>query len=200
MTVVTTGHPRAQCVDLRATFAGRFRFGYEESYQAERPDLRKAEAAWLTIIPCRVGARIFPWGGRTLAAYCTAAKARTLDQIPGVAMVQGGPRCPEATLTFDVDLLDRVADVLGARRPRHLSDEQRAVCSARLRVFAAARREARGPNVRRAPASRDSTIGAPDVFADVDRGTGLEMQPVAAAERREPAAFRAVNVSSEAGR
>jgi len=170
MTVITTGHPRAQCVDLRASFPGRFRFAFEDSYQAERSDLRKVEAAWLTVIPCRHGARIFPWGGRQLAAYCTAARARMLEQVPGVRVAQGGPRCPEAVLTFDVDLLDRVADVLGARRPRRLTDEQRAACSARLAHWRAVHGAAENPHVRPAPASLDSTIGASDVFADVDGG------------------------------
>lgn len=157
---LTSTHPRAQCVDVRAVFAGRFRFAYDEAYQAERSDLRAVESAWLTIIPCRHG-RIFPWGGRRLGAYCTAGKRRTLEMIPGVTVVQGGRGCPDATVTFDVDLLDQVAAVLGARRPRRLSDEQRArfvADGARYRF----RPQRTGDGAGVAPEALDSTIGLSD--------------------------------------
>jgi hypothetical protein len=44
--VLTTTHPVAQSVDLRATFAGRFWFEWDESYAAERLEFRTVEAPW----------------------------------------------------------------------------------------------------------------------------------------------------------
>ncbi len=89
--ILTTDHPVAQCVDLKATFGTRYRYEWDEAYSAERPEYRAVEAPWLTIIPCKFG-RIFPWGGRTLAAYCDAGgmKCRELQNLPGVAVGQGG--------------------------------------------------------------------------------------------------------------
>lgn len=49
--VLTTTHPVVQCVGLRTTFAGRFRFEGDESHGAERPAFRAVEAPWLTVIP-----------------------------------------------------------------------------------------------------------------------------------------------------
>ena len=126
--VITTDHLIAQCVDLRATFPGQFRFAWDEAYLAERPDSRRTEAAWLTIIPCRFG-RIFPWGGRRLAAY-SRSRRRRLACLPGVTVVQGGTvgrlTSGEVIVTFDVDLIDAVADLLKARRPAQVLPAERA--------------------------------------------------------------------------
>ena len=126
--ILTTTHPRAQCLDLRATFGRRFRYTWDESYAAERQDFRAVEVPWLTVVPCRFG-RILPWGGRCLAAYCRAraTKRRELGELSGTTVVQGAVLgCPEIVVTFDVDLVEPVAAVLQARRPRRFSDEQRA--------------------------------------------------------------------------
>jgi hypothetical protein len=55
-------------------------FEWDESYAAERLEFRAVEAPWLTVIPGRVG-RIFPWGGRLLAAYTTVRSARRALEI-----------------------------------------------------------------------------------------------------------------------
>ena len=132
--ILTTGHPVAQCVDLRATFAGQFRFGWDEAYAVERPEFRRIEAPWLTIIRCQFG-KIFPWGGRLLAAYTTTRRHR-LATLPGVTVAQGGRvgrfDGPEVIVTFDVSQIAAVAELLVARRPRHMSPEQRARAVARL--------------------------------------------------------------------
>jgi hypothetical protein len=161
--VPATTRPRAQCVNLRATFAGQFRFAHDEAYQAERSDFRKAEACWLTVIPCRVG-RIFPWGGRVLAAYCRAAatKRRELAALEGVRVVQGAVEgCPEMVVTFDVELIDQIAPVMQAKRPRRLSPEQRLAAVERLRAhqFPARQATLEGP---------DSTIGTSGGLVHVD--------------------------------
>ena len=36
--VLTSDHPIAQCVDLRASFRGLFRFAWDDTHGAERPD------------------------------------------------------------------------------------------------------------------------------------------------------------------
>lgn len=61
--VLTTNHPKAQCVDLKATFGKRFKYCWDEAYAAELPELRKGEGPWLVQIPGRYG-YVFPWGGR----------------------------------------------------------------------------------------------------------------------------------------
>ena len=123
--ILTTDHPRAQCVDLRQTFAGRFKFAWDEAYYAERPEFRRVEAAWLTTIPCKFG-KIFPWGDRLLAAYCPGTIKRCeLERLPCVEIVQGGTPAPEVVVTFDVADFDTVAAVMQPRRRRHLSPEQR---------------------------------------------------------------------------
>jgi hypothetical protein len=160
--ILTTTHPRVQCIDLRATFERRFRYAWDESYAAERPDFRRVEAPWLTVIPCRFG-RIFPWGGLRLAAYCAAGplKRRDLERLPGVTVAQGGGRgCPEVVLSFDAEMIDRVAAVLRARRPRRFSDEQRArllAASAGSRFVKGRTRDgARAPRM-----NRETTISEP---------------------------------------
>jgi hypothetical protein len=120
--VVFATHPVAACVDLRATFRGRFRFTWDEADYAERPDLRKVEAPWLKRIACRYGF-ICPHGRRRLQAYATTRR-RALAALPGVTMHQQGDR--EIIVTFDVADIEGVAHVLGARRPRRVSDETRA--------------------------------------------------------------------------
>ena len=136
--ILTTNHPRAQCVDLRQTFAGRrFKFAWDEAHRVERPEFRKVEAAWLTTIPCRAGT-IYPHGARHLAALCTAGAPtrRALEALVCVTVTQGGgPRCPEVIVTFDVADFDTVAAIMQPRRQRRLSPEQRAAASAKLQAY-----------------------------------------------------------------
>ena len=47
--ILTTDHPRQQCVDLRAMYAKRYRMGYDPAYEHERSDFRAQERAWLTL-------------------------------------------------------------------------------------------------------------------------------------------------------
>ena len=124
---LTTRHPVAQCVDLRATFAGVFRFAWDEAYAAERPEFRAIEAPWLTVIPCRRG-HIYPYGGRLLAAG-TRDNPRLepqLERLPCVSWKHG-------RLVFDVADIETVAAVMGARRPRRVSEFERG----RLRALSA---------------------------------------------------------------
>jgi hypothetical protein len=130
------------CVDLRVTFGRQFRYVWDEAYAAERPDFRAREAPWLTVIPCRYG-RIFPWGGRLLAAYCPAGSAKRceLAKVEGTRVVQGAVvGCPEVVVTFDVERTEEVAAILQARRRRpRASAAQRAALAAGRRPFVARR-------------------------------------------------------------
>ena len=132
--VLTTDHPVCQCVGLRQTFPGRYRFDWDEAYWAERSEFRAVEAPWLQIIPCKFG-KIYPHGGRKLAAYCNAggAKRKELETLPSVQLAQGGGAdCPEVIVTFDVADIEQAAQVLKARRPRQYSATTKAMLKERL--------------------------------------------------------------------
>lgn len=142
--VITANHPKASCVDLRASFPGVYRFAWDEAYQAEQPRFRTVEAPWLTIIPGTHG-KIFPWGGRMLAAYSSAGgtKRRELEALEGVTRVQGGSEGEyrDMVVTFDVGRIEAVASVLGSKVPRkRLSPDQRATQIERLRAYRFARK------------------------------------------------------------
>jgi hypothetical protein len=103
-------------------FRGRFRFGWDPAYYAERPDFRQIESPWLTRVRCRHGF-IGPHGGRRLMAS-TTRRRRALTALPNVTPHQVGEG--EVVVTFDVANIEAVAEVLGAYRPRRLSDATRA--------------------------------------------------------------------------
>jgi hypothetical protein len=111
------------CVDLRASFAGRFQFTEDPSLMAERADRRNPERAWLTRIPCADGGFIAPAGGRRLLAYATSRRRR-LRALSCVTIEQEGTY--ELIASFDVADLEAVAAAVGARQRRRLSDERRA--------------------------------------------------------------------------
>ena len=80
-------------------------------------------SAWLTRIPVTAGGFIAPAGGRRLMAFATNRRRRLRD-LPGVRIAQDGG--DELIVTFDVTDLEAVAEVLGAKRRRRLTDEHRA--------------------------------------------------------------------------
>ena len=130
---MTTNHPICQCVDLRQTFPGQYRFEWDEAYWIERPEYRAVEAPWLQIIPCKFG-KIFPWGRRNLAAFCAAggSKRRELETLSCVEIAQGGTPGTEVIVKFDVADIEQVAEVLRARRPRQYAAKTKAVLKERL--------------------------------------------------------------------
>ena len=158
---LTTDHRENQCVDLRGTFAGRYRFEWDEAYHEERPERRSTEASWLTMTPCKFG-KIFPWGDRTLAAYSNAGgvKRRELEALACVEVVQGGGQCQEVVVTFDVSDFDLVAEVLKARRPRQYSPEERARRTARLAKARSVRKRPKLPQDYRMVLMSASALGA----------------------------------------
>ena len=92
----------------------------------DSPDDRE----WLTEIVCRKkpGGHIFTAGPYTLG-YCSEPGEHhghiktKLESMPGVTISQDGDA--EFIAVFAVDKLDCVAEVVGARKKRHLTDEQR---------------------------------------------------------------------------
>jgi len=133
--VYDTKH-RTPCLNLRESFKGEFKFGWDEAYHAERPEFRAYEAAWLTIIPGKFG-KVFPWGGRRLAAYCTAGVAKRVQLAELGVIKQGGAEAidrhsfSDVIVVFEPEQLEAVAEVLKLRRPRKaLNDKQRAVLAA----------------------------------------------------------------------
>ena len=144
---MTTGHPICPCVDLKLTFGNRYRYERDPAYEAERPEWRKVEAAWLTYIPCKFG-RIHPYGDRLLAAYSNAGavKRRQLEGLACVETVLGGEGSAEVIVTFDVADMDQVADVLKVRRPRVYSPAERAKRRTRLAQVRRPRRRRKSPD------------------------------------------------------
>jgi hypothetical protein len=115
--VMTTGHPVARCVDLRATFGARFKYAWDPAYVVERSEFRRVEAPWLTRIACRFGF-IAPYGGRRLLAHATSRR-RALMALGCVTVVQQAT--DEVAVTLDVADVEAVAVVLGARKVRTAS-------------------------------------------------------------------------------
>lgn len=150
--VMTTDHPRAQCIDLRATYGRAFRYTMDPSFDAERPEFRAVEKPWLTRIACRKG-HICPWGGRDLAATSSRRLTRQrLMALPFATVNQSGDA--ETTVVFDAQYFDEVAAIMGARRRRPRATE------AQRAVLAAGR--AKSPLIRR----RESTQGATNATED----------------------------------
>jgi len=134
--VLTTEHPVAQCVDLKATFGRSFRYAMDPAYAVERSEFRAIEKPWLTRIPCRFGF-IAVHGGRRLSAYATTRR-RALAALSCVTVAQQGDG--EVLVTFDVTDLPVVAELLVARRPPRLSPEEQARRRDRMLALRAARK------------------------------------------------------------
>jgi len=123
---------RPTCVNLKERFGRRYKVTYEESYYAERPEFRAAEAPWLMIIPC-VRGHIYPHGGTTLAVFIQRGpRVNRLAQVPGVRIKSDGD--DGATFLFDVADFDRVAEIVRPRkrRTRTVSPEERQALLERL--------------------------------------------------------------------
>jgi hypothetical protein len=121
----------SQCVDLRPLArARRWRWRFEESYQAERDLATRGDGRWYVEVLCRRG-MIYPAGGDQLIAYTdTRGVLRKLLALdPALRVHQHGDA--EASVRFPVALLDAVAGVLRPRRRRTLTPERaRAIGSA----------------------------------------------------------------------
>jgi hypothetical protein len=110
------------CINLAERFGWQYRIGYDPA------SLARAEKAdpWMMTIPCRFGV-IYPRGGNLLAAEMDyhPSIARRLASLPGVVLTQDGDG--EKTFTFQVELFDRVAEILRPRKRRQVPVRQREI-------------------------------------------------------------------------
>lgn len=76
---------------------------------------------------------IISYDDKTLSVFVTGAyKLHKLANLPGAVLFSEGDG--EGTVHLPIRLLDTAADVIGAKRKRRLSDEQRASLSERARM------------------------------------------------------------------
>lgn len=105
-------------IDL-VDFKEKYRLRWDASRQGQERD------PWLRQIPCERG-HIAPHGDRTLAVYLERrpiSAKRVLTEVPGARAHQQADN--EISIVFDVDHLDAVAKIVGARRRRKLSEEHK---------------------------------------------------------------------------
>jgi len=117
--------------DLRQ-HANTYRVTVDESF---RHETFASDKAWLHLIPCRYG-HIYVHGTNVLGAFASGSRIATrLLSLPGVTRHQVGNG--EASVTFPLEMLDVVADLLRAKKRRKpLSPEARAAAAARVAPFA----------------------------------------------------------------
>lgn len=145
-----------QCINLKERFGDRCKVEFDESYFAERPEFRAAEAPWLVIIPCQNGF-VCPWGNDNLAA-CTNHRGRIvkkLKALPDTTVAQDGH--DGANVIFPVDQLEEIARIMKPRKRRRLSDTQRRQAAERLREY----QPAKGQSVTDLARQRSETAQIP---------------------------------------
>ena len=92
----------ADRVDLRQTFAGRrFKFAWDEAYHAERPDLRKVEAAW----PSRASS------GRSSRGATGCLRPTATRAAPSEASWNGCPAQVMAAALASMEVTGQMADI-----------------------------------------------------------------------------------------
>jgi len=125
----------ATCLDLRERFGRQYRLSWEAD-GATRTQWAPEDRPWLLQLSCRRGV-IYPVGGEQLAAYTEQPRiGAQLRKLPCVVSARGDV---EVTITFHVDQIDAVLEILKPRRRRHVSGEQRERLTARLRGVRGAR-------------------------------------------------------------
>ncbi|HBO43599.1 MAG TPA: hypothetical protein DD670_06655 [Planctomycetaceae bacterium] len=111
-------------INLCTRFGQRHRIAFEESYYAQYGAGARVDDPHYKIIP---GARghVFAWDEKTLAASTntSGSTATKLRSLPGVTLWQDGT--DGITVLFDPGLFEQVATLLGLRRRRQVSDEER---------------------------------------------------------------------------
>lgn len=101
------------CVDLRPwAKTNRYRWRFEESYGAERPENR-GDGRWYVEILCKHGL-IYPKGGDALLAVAKAGVCQAMEAIPGVTKRRTDDKGRE--FMFPLACLDDVAAALKPKR------------------------------------------------------------------------------------
>jgi len=118
-----------------ANFADKYRTRHAPEY-----DIDPEDRAWHTEIPCAKsggGGHIYTHGpGRLGYMGSQHCRKRQILKIPGVEIGQEGDQ--EFTALFPIELLDRVAKVVGAIKRKHLTAAHRAKLAATQFVAQAA--------------------------------------------------------------
>lgn len=125
--------------NLKADYGHIYRVRFEESYYAERSEFRSEDVPWLMIIPCHKG-----WGhicvrAEDRIAWCSdrrvsksASYFRELMAIPGAKIEQDGE--DGINISFPVEHLDRIAEIVKAKRRKKFSEEHKAKLAERGRA------------------------------------------------------------------
>lgn len=128
-------------IDLAALAkAGRFKTALDESAEIEGQS--RDERLWLVQIPGKYG-HVFVQGFAELGAYVQTYKNDRLERllaIKGTRLLQRGDR--EASVAFRPKDLEAVAVVLGLRRRRQMSEEQKLKAGERLAAYRYSQQEA----------------------------------------------------------
>ena len=119
------------CIDLREWCkAHRYRWHFEESYLAEKPENR-GDGRWYVEVLCKHGL-IYPHGGNTLLAYASRGSKRHIAKLAGVEHHQTDGDAE--VFRFPAERLDEVAAILKPRQKRSYSPEELERKRERLRV------------------------------------------------------------------
>lgn len=105
------------CIDLRIwAKTKRYRWRYEESYYAERPEYR-GDGRWYVEVICRYGL-IYPFGGDYLLAYANRGIKRFIRTALGCEIQHHQNDGDNEVFRFPSKYLDDVAAVLKPKRKR----------------------------------------------------------------------------------
>src|SRR5690242_17262948 len=100
------------CIDLREWCkAHRYRWHFEESYLAEKPENR-GDGRWYVEVLCKHGL-IYPHGGNTLLAYANRGVKR---HIAGLGLEHHQTDGDNEVFRFPAERLDEVAAILKPKR------------------------------------------------------------------------------------
>ncbi len=131
-----------EVIDLKRLASDRYRTELDESASMEPS---RVERLWLARIPGRYGF-VSVHSATELAAFTDRRlMVGRLIAVEGVRVHQRGDS--EVRVVFAPDRLDAIAELLQARRKRHLSPENKAKAIARLETMR------RNPATERAPAA-----------------------------------------------
>jgi len=116
-------------IDLKQLAHRKYKIRLDESYEAEQ-----GGKEWYYQIFCRKG-HVYVHGEGTLGAYVKGGKmVSKVRAIPGTKIHQNGDG--EATFVFPPELLDQVAEAIGAyKRRREMSEEAKVAYAERLAEF-----------------------------------------------------------------
>lgn len=117
-------------IDLKQLSHRKYKVRLDESYEAEQ-----GGKEWYYQIPSRKKHHIYVHGENVLGVFVFGKHTRKkIAEIPGTKIHQLGDN--EATFIFQPEILDQVAEAIGARKSRpELSDEAKAALLERGAAF-----------------------------------------------------------------